>query len=225
MPGWGKSTSRRVTADYTQEALVEGMLALLSANSRSAAHPAAVQALVPLCIPYKPAELGLDHLVSLVDRTIYLEDEYPFGQWDYMAYYEEIFEKCVAEFEANIPALCKIMFAPLQGYSTGNAFKPAFTASIRKSNGLFGGIPAPPAEALPDPMLEEEVFNAFVKATEEMGLWPGSAVYFNHKVNAAYSSQAPNGGRFGREKPVLYIHARFDFICITLIKFAVSNHY
>lgn len=37
MPGWGKSSARRVTADYTQEALVEGMLALLSATGRSAA--------------------------------------------------------------------------------------------------------------------------------------------------------------------------------------------
>ncbi|KAI8945403.1 alpha/beta-hydrolase [Xylaria longipes] len=234
MPGWGKSTCRRVTTDYTQEALVEGMLALLSATRRSAAvwvahdwgaavasslaaqHPTAVQALVLLCIPYKSAELGLDHLVSLVDRTVYPEDEYPFGQWDYMAYYEENFEKCVAEFEANIPGLCKILYARPQVYSAADAFKPAFTANVRKSGGLFGGNPAPPAEALPAPLLKGEVFDAFVKATEETGLWPGSAYYSNHKANAAYNSQAPNDGRLGRDKPVLFIHAKFDFICTTL---------
>ncbi|RWA08361.1 hypothetical protein EKO27_g6747 [Xylaria grammica] len=234
MPGWGKSTSRRVATDYTQEALVEGMLALLSANHRPAAvwvahdwgaavasslaaqHPAAVQALVLLCIPYKSAELGLDHLVSLVDRTVYPEEEYPFGQWDYMAYYEESFDKCIADFEANIPGLCKILYARSQGYSAADAFKPAFTATIRKNGGLFGGNPAPPAEALPAPLLEGEVFDAFVKATEETGVWPGSAYYMNHKANAAYNSQAPNGGRLGRDKPVLFIHARFDYICTTL---------
>jgi soluble epoxide hydrolase / lipid-phosphate phosphatase len=37
IPVWGKSTHRRVATDYTQEALVEGMLALLSANGGSAA--------------------------------------------------------------------------------------------------------------------------------------------------------------------------------------------
>lgn len=237
MPGWGQSTARRITTDYTQEALVEGMLALLSATGRPSAvwvahdwgaavasslaaqHPAVVQALVLLCIPYKSAELGLDHLVSLVDRTVYPEAEYPFGQWDYMAYYEEAFEKCIADFEANVTGLCKIMYSRPPspgGYSVADAAKPAFTAHIRKTNGLFGGGAAPPAEALPAPLLEGEVFDAFVKATEETGLWAGSAYYSNHKTNAAYNSQAPNGGRLGRDKPVLFIHAKFNFICTTL---------
>ncbi|KAI0505248.1 Alpha/Beta hydrolase protein [Xylaria bambusicola] len=35
MPGWGDSTSRRVVTAYSQEALVQGMLALLAANERS----------------------------------------------------------------------------------------------------------------------------------------------------------------------------------------------
>ncbi|KAH8889475.1 alpha/beta-hydrolase [Thozetella sp. PMI_491] len=237
MPGWGKSTSRHVTTDYTQEALVEGMLALLSGNRRSAAiwvahdwgaavasslaaqHPTTVQALVLLCIPYKSAELGLDHLVSLVDRTIYPEDKFPFGQWDYMAYYEENFDKCIAEFESNVPSVCKLMYArppSPEGYSAADVFKPAFTANIRNAGGWLGGNPAPPAEVLPAPLLEGEVFDAFVKATEETGLWPGSAYYLNHKANAAYNRQAPNGGRLGKDKPVLFIHAKFDFIATTL---------
>lgn len=236
MPGWGKSSHRRVISDYTQEALVEGMLALLSANGGSAAvwvahdwgagvassltaqHPEVVKALVLLCIPYRSAELGLDHLVSLVDRTIYPEAEYPFGQWDYMAYYEEDFEKCMADFEANIPGLCKLMFArpPPQGYSVDDMSKPAPTAGIRKNKGLFGGNPAPPAEVLPPPLHEGEVFDAFLAATEKTGVWGGSAYYMNHKANAAYNSKAPNGGRLGKDKPVLFIHAKFDSIGATL---------
>jgi soluble epoxide hydrolase/lipid-phosphate phosphatase len=236
MPGWGKSTHRRVITDYAQQSLVEGMLALLSANGRSAAvwvahdwgaavasslaahHPEVIQALVLLCIPYKSAELGLDHLISLVDRSLYPEDEYPFGQWDYMAYYEERFEKCIADFEANLPGLCKIMFAPPppQGYSDDVMSKPALTAGIRNNGGLFGGNPAPPVDFLPAPLHEGEVFNAFMKATENTGVWGGSAYYMNHKANAGYNSQAPNGGRLGMNKPVLFIHAKFDSIGATL---------
>ncbi|KAI1125272.1 Alpha/Beta hydrolase protein [Nemania abortiva] len=37
MPGYGKSTARRVLDDYCQEALVEGMMALLGDTSRDAA--------------------------------------------------------------------------------------------------------------------------------------------------------------------------------------------
>lgn len=236
MPGWGKSTHRRVISDYTQEALVEGMLALLAANGESAAiwvahdwgagvgsslaaqHPEVIKALVLLCIPYKSAELGLGHLVSLVDRTIYPEDQYPFGQWDYMKYYEESFDKCVADFEANIPGLSKILLAgpPPEGYSPEVMSKPAFTAAVRKNGGLFGGGPAPPAEALPTPLHAGEVFDTFCQVTEETGVWGGSAYYMNHKANEVYNSQAPNGGRLGKDKPVLFIHAKFDAIGATL---------
>lgn len=236
MPGWGKSSARHITSDYTQEALVEGMLALLSATDRPAAtwvahdwgagvasslaaqHPEVVQALVLLCIPYKSAELGLKHLVSLVDRGIYPEDEYPFGQWDYMAYYEEHFDKCITDFEANIHGLLKILYTqpPPGGYSVSDLNKPSFTSYIRKNGGLFGGSPAPPAEVLPAPLLEGDIFDTFVKATEETGIWGGSAYYMNHKANAAYNEQAPNGGKLGKDKPVLFIHAKFDFSCSTL---------
>ncbi|KAK2611194.1 hypothetical protein N8I77_004560 [Diaporthe amygdali] len=236
MPGSGKSTARHVTTDYTQEALVEGMLALLSATGRSAAvwvahdwgsgvasslaahHPTVIRALVLLSVPYKSIELGLDHLVSFVDRSIYPKDDYPYGQWDYMASYEEDFEKCVAEFEANVPGLCKLAYSrpPPEGYSAADAFKPTFTASTRKNGGLFGGHPAPPAETLPAPLLEGEVFDTFVQATQETGLWAASAYYINHKANANFNSQAPNEGRLGKDKPVLFIHATFDFVCATL---------
>ncbi|KAI0484649.1 alpha/beta-hydrolase [Xylariaceae sp. FL0804] len=234
MPGWGHSTHRQVTADYSQESLVEGMLALLAAldrpsavwvahdwgaavaSSLAAQHPAAVRALVLLCIPYRSVELGLDHVVSLVDRSVYPADEYPFGQWDYMAYYEESFEKCMREAEANVAGLLKLLYHAPPQYDPADAAKPWFTSQIRKNNGLFGGNPAPSAEALPPPLLEGDVFDRLVRETEKTGLWPGSAYYSNHKANAEYNARAPNGGRLGADKPVLFIHARFDFLCSTL---------
>jgi soluble epoxide hydrolase/lipid-phosphate phosphatase len=236
MPGWGQSSHRRIATDYTLEAINEGMLALLSATGRSSAvwvahdwgagvasslaaqHPEVIQALVLLCVPYKSIELGLDHLVSLVDRAIYPEDEYPYGQWDYMRYYEESFEKCVADFEANIPGLCKILYSrpPPGGHSLEAVSQPSLTSKVRKSGGMFGGKSVPPADALPAPMMEGEVYDAFLEATEKTGFWPGSAYYLHHKVNAAYNNNAPNGGRLASDKPVLFIHAEFDLTCYTL---------
>ncbi|KAI7788858.1 hypothetical protein LA080_008750 [Diaporthe eres] len=174
--------------------------------TQTAQHPAAVQALVLLCVPYRSLELGLDHLVSFVDRTTYPAGEYPYGQWDYMAYYEEAFEECPKQLEADVPAFCKSVWPrppEPNGYDAADAFKPAFSASIRKNRGRFGGKPAPPADTLPAPLLEGEVFDAFVEATGETGLWGGCAYYSNHKANAA-------------DKPVLFVHAKFDFVCATL---------
>ncbi|KAH7313628.1 putative epoxide hydrolase [Stachybotrys elegans] len=236
MPGWGKSSHRRIADDYTLEAINEGMLALLEATGRSSAvwvahdwgagvasslaaqHPDVIRALVLLCIPYKSAELGLDHLVSLVDRAIYPEDEHPYGQWDYMKYYEESFDKCIADLEANIPGLLRLLYAPQPpgGHDIAIMSQPAFTAGVRKRGGLFGGNPAPPVEVLPAPLLEGEVFDTFLQATEKTGIWAGSAYYLHHKANAEYSSKAPNGGRLGKDKPVLFMHAKFDSACSTL---------
>ncbi|KAI3391180.1 hypothetical protein diail_7785 [Diaporthe ilicicola] len=68
----------------------------------------------------------------------------------------------------------------------------------------------------PAPLLEGEVFDAPVTATEETGPWSESAYYMNHKANAECNSKAPNGGCLGKDKPVLFIHAKFDFACNTL---------
>ncbi|CAJ2513201.1 Uu.00g013200.m01.CDS01 [Anthostomella pinea] len=187
MPGYGDSTSRRVKSDYALEALVEGMRALLSGNSRPAAiwvahdwgagvasslaahHPDMIQALVLMAIPYRSAELGLEHLVSLVDRSVYPEDECPFGNWDYMAYYEESFEKCMAEqWDPNVETLCKLLYAPTPpGTTSADASKPVYTANVRKNGGLFAGGPAPPPEALPTPLLAGDVFDTFVQAMKK----------------------------------------------------------
>ena len=54
-------------------------------------------------------------------------------------------------------------------------------------------------------------------AADEAGLWGGCSAYdSNRKANAAYNGQEPGAGRLGRDKPVLLIHANFDFVCATL---------
>ena len=228
MPGYGKSTARRVIEDYCQEAIVEGMMALLAATERDAAiwvghdwgagvtssvarqHPSAVKALVNLCVPYGTIELGWDGVLPLVNREIYPIDKYEFGQWDYMKNYEENFEKAVEWFDQDIAGLCKTVMQ-LTTTTPLNRFSPF--ATIRKS-GCFGGLPKPPSvDMVGPPMLGAEAFDSYVKDMEATGFWSGSAYYMNHRRNAAYNGKATNGGML--RKPVLFIHATWDTTCDT----------
>ncbi|KAI0108555.1 putative epoxide hydrolase [Nemania sp. FL0031] len=227
MPGYGKSTARRVVDDYCQEAIVEGLMALLEAQGRDAAiwvghdwgagvtssvatqHPEAVKALVTLCVPFRTIELGWQGFLPLINREIY-SAEYEFGQWDYMKFYEEGFEKCIEWFESDIAGFCNIATQRSSEIPTSR-FATMF-ATIRKTGGWFGGMPKPPpVEATGPSMLAPEVFNSFVNDMKKTGFWPGSAYYLHHKRNAEY-----NGKKLGKlTQPVMFIHAKWDLVCDT----------
>ncbi|KAI3322741.1 putative epoxide hydrolase [Xylariaceae sp. AK1471] len=228
MPGYGKSTARRVVDDYCQEAIVEGMMALLRAQNRSTAiwvghdwgagvtssvatqHPEVVKALINLCVPFRTIELGWQGLLPLIDRALYPEAEYEFGQWDYMKNYEENFEQSISWFDSDIAGFCKLVMQrpheiPISRVAT-------MFATIRKTGGWLGGIPKPPpVEATGPPMLQPDVFDSFVDDMKQTGFWPASAYYLHHKRNAAYNGKMP--GKL--TQPVLFIHAMWDMVCET----------
>ena len=227
MPGYGKSTARRVVEDYCQEAITEGMMALLANTGRTAAiwvghdwgagvassvaaqHPEAVKALVNLCVPYRSIELGWEGFLPLVNREIYPRDEYEFGQWDYMKDFEENFDKTVDWFDQDIAGLCK---AGMQ-MTTPPPNRFSIFSTIRKS-GWMNGMPKPPSINMTGPpVLQDEAFDLFVKDMQRTGFWPGCAYYMNHKRNAEYHGKAPSGGRL--KQPVLFIHALWDLTCDT----------
>ena len=227
MPGYGKSTARRVVEDYCQEALVEGMMALLADTGRKEAiwvghdwgagvtssvatqHPEAVRALVNLCVPYRTIELGWEGFLPLVNRETYPANEYEFGQWDYMKNWEENFEKTIEWYDQDPAGLCKAFLQMTT--QPPNRFTPL--ATVRKS-GWFGGIPKPPSVDLSGPpILPAEEFDSFAKDMQKTGFWPGSAYYLSHKRNAEYNGKARSGGRL--EQPVLFIHASWDTVCDT----------
>ena len=227
MPGYGKSTARRVVEDYCQEALVEGMMALLADTGRNAAiwvghdwgagvtssvamqHPEAVKALINLCVPYRTIELGWEGFLPLVNREIYPANEYEFGQWDYMKNWEENFEKTIEWFDQDPAGLCK---AFLQ-MTTQPPNRLTILGTVRK-NGWFGGIPKPPSVDLTGPpILPAETFDSFAEDMQRTGFWPGSAYYLSHTRNAEYNGKAPSGGRL--KQPVLFIHALWDTVCDT----------
>ncbi|ETS85306.1 hypothetical protein PFICI_03331 [Pestalotiopsis fici W106-1] len=227
MPGYGRSTARRVGSDYSQEALVEGMMALLRDTGRDAAvwvghdwgagvtssvaaqHPEAVTALVNLCIPYKTLELGWAGLLPLVNRELYPADQYEFGQWDYMKNYEENFEDTVAWFEKDIPGFCKAIMQPSKQPTT--RFHPL---ALTRKTGWYGGLPAPPSvDKTGPPMVTPDILEQYTKDMELTGYWGGSHYYMHHEENAKYNANAPNGGKL--RQPVLFIHASWDLVCDT----------
>lgn len=227
MPGYGQSTARRVVEDYSQEALVEGMMALLADTGRDAAvwvghdwgagvtssvaaqHPNAVKALVNMCVPYHTIELGWDGFLPLVNRDLYAADEYPYGQWDYMRNWEVNFDKAVEWFEQDPAGVCSVALQK----SSAPPTRFSNFATVQKV-GWFGGLPKPPSvDQLGPPLLPEREFNIFVKDMQRTGFWSGSAYYSNHKRNAAYNSKAPDGGKL--KQPVLFIQAEWDTVCDT----------
>jgi soluble epoxide hydrolase / lipid-phosphate phosphatase len=227
MPGYGRSTARKQTGDYTQEAIVEGMMALLQDTGRDAAvwvghdwgagctssfaaqHPEAVTALANLCVPYRTIELGWEGFLPLVNREIYPADQYEFGQWDYMKNYEENFEKTIEWFEKDVAGMCKATMQPAKP-PTSRFHHFAMT----RKTGWGGGLPAPPpVDKTGPPMVAPDVFARYTEDMQRTGYWGASQYYMHHDENAKYTKKAPNDGKLSQ--PVLFIHATWDTICDT----------
>ncbi|KAK7973540.1 alpha/beta-hydrolase [Apiospora saccharicola] len=205
MPGYGKSTARKVATDYCMEELVKGMLALLADTGRpsgiwvghdygagvtssiAAHHPEAVAALVNICVPYRTVELGLSQLLALVNREVYPETEFPYGQWDYQKHFEESFEKVV---EWKQPSSDLLESKPPTGEG-----RPLTTATTTVLEPEYG-----------------DVLDEVIGAMQETGFWPSIAYYVNHDRNHGYNARLD--GKL--DKPALFIHATYDYTCDTM---------
>lgn len=236
MRGYGRSSVYDKKEAYALEHAVEDMLCLLHHLGRDKAiwvghdwgspvvwnlashHPERCTALVSLCVPYSgPVASAYEY----IDRNIYPEDEFPAGQWEYMLYYYEQFEKAVAEFDANIRTAIKFLFR--KGDPAGMG-QPASTALVRKQGGFFGTPEEPGgkppllerAEQLPldKDVLREEDLDIYCEALERNGFFGPSAWYVNMETNAAYTASALNDGVL--DMPVLFIGAMYDYTCETI---------
>lgn len=232
MPGYGKSTARLVHSDYAQELIVKGMLALLADTGRDKAvwiahdwgcatlwalastQPQVCRAVAAMCVPYGTIENGIDSLVATVDRDLYPEDEYPYGQWGYMVHYEQSFHTAVAPLNKNINSTVRL----LSQYGRPDGMgKPAATALTHKT-GWFGGL-----DGLPDmshigdndTIYDADVLREFISAMEKTTFTPGCAWYINHKANSEFSKKhIKPDSRI--TIPVLFIHATYDYVCQTV---------
>ena len=150
MRGYGRSTVYKTTEDYALEYSVGDMIGLLDHLNRKQAiwvghdwgspvvwniashHPDRCHAVANLCVPYSgPITSAFEY----IDRSIYPEDDYPAGQWEYMRFYEENFATATAGFEANPHNTAKALF---RAGDPDGAGKPSRTAFVRQAGGWFG---------------------------------------------------------------------------------------
>jgi pimeloyl-ACP methyl ester carboxylesterase len=228
MRGYGGSSVPAERDAYAVECIVDDMLALRRELelgpavwvghdwgapigwALAAFHPEACRAVASLCVPYYADGFSPDVLVPLVDRTVYPEETYPTGQWDYQYYYETAFDEATATFEADLAATFKTL---IRSGSPAFRGRVARTAHVTRDGGWFDGRGRAPD--LPrDPILSEADLAAYVAAFSKTGFAGADAWYANRKANRAYAARAPRNGKL--ELPVLFLHAAYDVVCETL---------
>lgn len=234
MPGYGASSSRHIHSDYSISSIVTAMLALLESTGQpravwvahdwgcgglwglAAHHPEVCRAVAALTIPYRTLDLGLEELLRLVNREIYPGERYPYGQWSYMAYYEQSFEAATAWLEQDVAGLLK---STLRRGDPNTFGKPAPTSDTVRDRGRLGGASRPPSvEQVPDEgqILPAASMKRLVEAMQKTGFFAANSYYMNHERNRKYAlEESVNGGVL--EMPVLFIEAKWDSICNTSV--------
>jgi soluble epoxide hydrolase/lipid-phosphate phosphatase len=227
MRGYGNSSAPQINANYSLEALVAEQVELAEqlgikkavwighdwgcgvVNALAAHHPELFLGLAVLSVPYRSIELGLNHLKTLINRDIYPEDEYEWGQFAYMKYYELEPEKSAKSFEGHVETITKVMY---MRHDPNKWSKPSPTATQLKDGGWFGGHPELiPNVPLEYTILDESLLKNLVKSHEQHGFFGPTAYYLNHEANEEYAKSEKNGGVL--EFPVLFIDAKHDAIC------------
>jgi pimeloyl-ACP methyl ester carboxylesterase len=229
MRGYGRSSVHRKHSDYAQREVVADMLELLDALGRDKAvwvghdwgsptvwrlaahHPDRCFAVANLCVPYYALDKGLDAALPYVDRSVYPQDAFPYGQWEYMRFYEENFDKATRTFEANPYNTAKALFRKGSPAGVG---KPSLTAFVRRNGGWFGGAAEAPDVPRDPDVVSEEDLKQYADAMKRNGFFGPDSYYMNHAANAAYAAEALDDGML--DMPVLFIGARYDFTCETI---------
>jgi len=227
--GYGRSTVYTGFGDYAQERVVGDMLDLLSALGRDRAvwvghdwgsptvwnvashHPERCLGVASLCVPYRTLECGLDALIALVNRETYPAARYPAGQWEYQRFYEEQFDRATSTFGANPFNTVKLLFR--KGDPAGSG-QPAGTAMTRINGGWFGPLAEAPDLPMDDDVVTRGDLDVYAEALGRNGFFGPDAYYMNHAENSVYAAGALNAGRL--EMPVLFLHARYDYVCETI---------
>lgn len=171
-------------------------------------HPDRCHAVAGLCVPYRTLEFGMEHLLPLVDRTIYPEDRDRYGQWAYQRFYVERFDRATSVMEADPDRTVRALFR--RGKPEGLGQRSPH-ADIFANGGWFGG-----ADVAPDVERDAAVISdldraIYVEALSRNGFFGPNAYYRNDDANKAYTLEAVNDGRL--DMPVLFLAGRYDVTC------------
>lgn len=229
MRGYGNSSVYRKHSDYAQEKVVGDLCDLQDALGGQPAvwvghdwgspsvwnlashHPDRCIAVASLCVPYASLERGLDYCLSHVDRTIYPQQTFPAGQWEYMRFYEENFAIATRQFEADSKNVVQLLFR--KGNPAGFGL-PSATAFTRINHGWFGDAQSAPEMPLDTDVVTDEDIAVYAESLERNSWFGPCSYYMNHSSNADYAGSAVNGGRLAM--PVLFIAAQYDYTCETI---------
>ena len=226
MRGYGRSSVYTTHAAYAVSEAVTDMLELLdhlgAARAVWVGHdkgspvvwsiaqhlPERCHGVASLCVPYLPNGFAAEHLIALADRNIYPEDKFPAAQWDYQLFYRESFERATAAYEVDVRSTVRALFRASDASGRG---KPARSAFARQKGGLLGpkGAPKVPRD---DQVLSEQDEHRYVEALERNGFFGPNSWYMNGEADTAYALR----GNQRLPMPVLFLHARYDYICTTV---------
>lgn len=171
-------------------------------------YPERCHAVANLCVPYGGLEKGVKACLPLVDRATYPQDEFPYGQWEYMRFYEDHFAAAIAPFDANPYNAVKALFRKgVPGFDR----RKWRSAHVYKDGGWFGGAAEPPDLPRDDDVVGEAELRVYAEALGRNGMFGPSSWYMNHAVNAEFAGKAVNGGRL--DMPVLFLAAAYDYTC------------
>jgi soluble epoxide hydrolase / lipid-phosphate phosphatase len=223
MRGYGDSTVHDDPAAYRQELVVADMLALLDHIGRRravwighdwgsptvwniAAHfPERCVGVATLAIAFGTLERGWEGLLPGIDRARYPEKTYPYGQFDYMAFYEKDAKRATSVFDAAPGNTVKALFR--RGDPAVHT-RPAARSTVTRDGGWFGGAPSAPDAPLSTTVLTERDFDELTAALTRDGFGGPTSYYLNHGVNARYADAAPDGHEL--RLPVLFVGAAYD---------------
>lgn len=223
--GCGRSTLYNTNSAYAQREIVQDMIELVDALKIERAiwvghdwgapvvwniathHPERCHGVVGLTVPYDTLERGVERLREFIDRSIYPESQFPYGQYEYYKFYQENFDIATQDFEANITNTMKILLR--QGDPT-QAGKPFPTAFVRLQGGWFGPPRVAPDVPLDTSILSQAGLDAYVEAYQSTGFFGVNSLYMNDSANWAYADEAVNKGVI--EMPVLFLAGAYDYI-------------
>ena len=229
MRGYGRSDVPQQHEDYALEQIAADMIELIDSIGAEKAvwvghdwgapvvwslaqqHPERCHGVAALSVPYIPEGFDVNALLPLIDRGLYPEDKYPYGQWDYQAFYLESFARATAGFEADVRATIRALFR--SGKPDGRG-KPNRTAFVRANGGWFGPDNKAPALPRDERVIDEAAEDSYVAALSRNGFFGPDSWYLNGETNAGYAERARKNWRL--TMPTLFLHGAYDYTCETI---------
>lgn len=236
MRGYGRSTIHQNHSDYCQKEIVKDMLELhLSFKKEKAIwighdwgsvvvwnmglhHQDNVEALGSLCVPFGwggHPDSYLDH----IDRTLYPEDKYPYGQWDYMYFYYENFDLACKQMAEDPHKMIKLNFTKpseeFKGCFNAGIGAKSMTASIRSNGGWFKHYGFDGLNSIPDVPVDKDLISEKEAATygnflEKNGFFGPNSWYVNGQLNDQFAKELQQFTTI--DCPVLFIQATYDSV-------------